>query len=398
MTRLESKHTTKLGVEMLVADPPRWLQKKRIGLLVNQASTDSFFTHSRDLIYDAFPEQLTCLFTPQHGFFCEKQDNMIESDHMTDPVTGLPVFSLYGETRRPTKAMFEHLDVLIVDLIDVGTRVYTFMSTLAYCLEAAASWGKQVVVLDRPNPVGGELVEGNLVDKDLRSFVGLYPVPMRHGLTFGELGLLFNEHFGIGADYKVVKMKGWQRRMIFPETGLPWLFPSPNMPGPLSAMVYPGQVIWEGTNVSEGRGTTLPFELFGSPYINTRALLDALDPAATEGCSLRPLVFLPTSNKWANKNCFGFQLHVSDCQRFRPYRTSLCLLQAIMKLYPEDFAFKTPPYEYEFEKLPLDLILGSKNVRESIERGTDIVELEQSWLGDLQEYDAIRRKYFLYED
>ncbi|MBU4260677.1 MAG: DUF1343 domain-containing protein [Proteobacteria bacterium] len=385
-----------LGIEELIAAPPAALKGKRLGLLCNQASTDRYFRHSRDLIAQAFPGQLSCLLTPQHGFFCEKQDNMIESGHGRDPQTGLPVFSLYGETRRPTAQMFEHLDVLLVDLIDVGTRVYTFMSTLAYCLEEAARSGKKVVVLDRPNPVDGVHIEGNPVDEELFSFVGLYPIPMRHGLTFGELGLLFNNHFGINADYEVIPMQGWQRQMTFADTGLPWLFPSPNMPTAATAAVYPGQVIWEGTNISEGRGTTMPFELFGAPFLQQQRIIEFLDHSLLSGCFLRPLMFQPTANKWAVENCLGFQLHVTDHLVFKPYRVSLALLQAFMKLYPADFAFKSPPYEYEFEKLPIDLILGSKKVREALADGVDIVELERSWQDDLQQFNDARQKYFLY--
>lgn len=385
-----------LGIEKLVESPPDWLKGKRLGLLCNQASTDRHFRHSRDLVNAAFPGRLTCILTPQHGFFCEKQDNMIESDHMRDPVLGLPVYSLYGETRRPTAEMFEQLDVLLVDLVDVGTRVYTFMSTLAYCLEAAARWGKKVVVLDRPNPLGGELVEGNLVSEDLRSFVGLYPMPMRHGLTFGELGFFFNDHFDIKAEYQVVTMKGWQRSMLFADTGLPWLFPSPNMPSAATAMVYPGQVIWEGTNISEGRGTTLPFELFGAPFLDVEEIFEFLAEPPLPGCLLRPLVFQPTSNKWAGEDCFGFQLHVTDPATYKPYRTTLALLQVIMKCYPEQFACKEPPYEYEYEKRPLDLIIGSAEIRNALAEGTPVMELEALWREELTEFDRLRRDFFLY--
>lgn len=386
----------KLGIEQLLAEPPAWMKDKRLGLLCNQASTDCTFRHSRDLIHSFFPGNLTCLFTPQHGFFCEKQDNMIESDHAHDSVTGLPVFSLYGETREPSKEMFDHIDILLVDLIDVGTRVYTFMYTLAYCLEGAARWGKKVVVLDRPNPVGGDLIEGNLVEDEYRSFVGLYPIPMRHGLTIGELGHLFNSHFGIGADYDVIRMDGWQRQMYFSDTGLPWIFPSPNMPTESTAIVYPGQVIWEGTNISEGRGTTLPFEIFGAPFIDCEKLAKTIKVNDLAGCILRPLVFQPTSNKWAGLDCHGFQLHVTDIAAFRPYRTSLALLQAIAQLYPDQFELKPPPYEYEYEKEPLDLIIGSQSIRKSVLEGTDVSELEATWQKYLQEFDEIRQSCLLY--
>ena len=386
----------KTGIEQLISDPPAFLKGQRLGLLCNQASTDSFFIHGRDLVNEAFPGQLACLFSPQHGFFSEKQDNMIESDHQRDHETGLPIFSLYGDQRKPTAEMLDHLDVLLIDLMDVGTRVYTFIYTVAYCLEAAVEQGKKVVILDRPNPLGGVAVEGNLLDPDLQSFVGLYPIPMRHGLTIGELGLFFNEQ-GIGADLKVISMTGWQRSMLFKETGLPWVYPSPNMPSSDTAVVYPGQVIWEGTNISEGRGTTLPFELFGAPFVETDRVSAQLVDTPLPGCFLRPLAFEPTANKWAGQCCRGFQLHVTDPLTFLPYRTTLALLRAVMLLYPGEFGYKEPPYEYEFEKLPLDLILGDRSLRKALEKGSEIVTLERSWQDELDEYDMMRKKYFLYE-
>ena len=387
-----------LGIEKLVESPPEWLNDRRLGLLCNQASTDSRFRHSRDLVQSAFPGQLTCLFSPQHGFYSEKQDNMIESGHRTDHGTGLQIFSLYDARRKPTREMFDNLDVLLVDLMDVGTRVYTFLYTVAYCLEAAAESGKQVVVLDRPNPVGGLAVEGNLLRPEMRSFVGLYPLPMRHGLTMGEMALLINDHFGIKADLKIITMSGWRRRMFFRDTGLPWVFPSPNMPSPDTAMVYPGQVIWEGTNISEGRGTTLPFELSGAPFIRHEEILARLSRfTELPGLNLRPLFFEPTANKWAGQPCAGFQIHVTDPVAFMPFRTSLALLQAMMRLYPKDFQYKQPPYEYEYEKLPLDLILGDPDLRLALEAGEDIHALEQSWQKDLAGFEELRRQFFLYD-
>ena len=386
-----------LGIEQLLSSPPQWLSGCRLGLLCNQASTNSNLHHSRDLINKTFPGQLTCLFSPQHGFFSEKQDNMIESGHSLDSATGLPLYSLYSEQRRPNKEMFDLLDVLIIDLFDVGTRVYTFLYTMAYCLEAAAEFDKKVLVLDRPNPVGGKLVEGNIIQQDCYSFVGLYPIPMRHGLTFGELALLINNHFGIGADLEVISMQGWQREMLYTDTGLPWVFPSPNMPSPVTSLVYPGQVIWEGTNISEGRGTCLPFELLGAPFYNCDEILNQMEGNIDlPGCFLRPLMFEPTSNKWAGQICHGFQIHVTDPVVFRPYRTSLALLQASVLLYPDLFQYKEPPYEYEYERLPMDLILGDKEVRIAIEQGVSILDLENSWRDDLEDFDKLRQEVFLY--
>jgi len=384
------------GIEQLLSSPPKWLSGCRLGLLCNQASTDSRLQHSRDLINEMFPGQLTCLFSPQHGFFSEKQDNMIESGHALDPETALPLYSLYSDKRRPTREMFDLFDILVIDLFDVGTRVYTFLYTMAYCLEAAAEFGKKVLVLDRPNPIGGELVEGNIIQQDCYSFVGLYPLPMRHGLTFGELARLLNGHFAIGADLEVIAMQDWQRRMLYTDTGLPWVFPSPNMVSPAASLVYPGQVIWEGTNVSEGRGTCLPFELFGAPFFHCDEILNKIKSIDLEGCFLRPLIFEPTSNKWAGHSCHGFQIHVTDPAAFRPYRTTLALLQAAIILYPESFQYKNPPYEYEYERLPMDLILGDRKIRAALEQGVSIQDIENSWQDDLDDFDKLRREVFLY--
>jgi uncharacterized protein YbbC (DUF1343 family) len=385
-----------IGLEHLLATRPALLAGQRFALLCNQASTDRQFRHSRDLLRQAFPGQLTCLFSPQHGFFSEKQDNMIESHHATDAITGLPIFSLYGTSRQPTAAMFAEFDILLIDLQDVGTRVYTFIWTVVYCLQTAAVSGKKVLILDRPNPVGGQIVEGNVLRPELRSFVGLHEIPMRHGLTMGELALLCNQEMGIHADLEVCTMQGWQREMFFQDTGFPWVFPSPNMPSPLTALVYPGQVLWEGTNISEGRGTALPFELFGAPFLDSKEVLQQLHPKDTQGCVLRPLFFEPCSGKWAGQSCSGFHLHVTEAARFRPYRLALTLLKALLHLYPDAFRYKEPPYEYEYEKLPLDLILGNQALRIALEEGADIAALEQGWQEELQDFVERRQKFFLY--
>jgi uncharacterized protein YbbC (DUF1343 family) len=376
---------------------PSELRNARIGLLCNAASVDSNLIHSRRRLQSVFGNQLMALYSPQHGFFAEKQDNMIESDHRKDRLLGIPVFSLYGETRIPTQEMFAPIDILLVDLQDVGTRVYTFIYTMSYCMEAARRFGKKVIILDRPNPIGGEAIEGNCLDLKWRSFVGRYPIPMRHGLTIGELARLFNDAYGIGCDLDVIPMKGWQRYMYFQETQLPWVAPSPNLPSPVSAIVYPGQVIWEGTNVSEGRGTTQPFELFGAPYIDPDRILDALNMEAMKGAFLRIVEFEPTSNKWLDEICRGFQMHVTDTQQFKPYRASLSLLQAIRHCHRDDFDWKAPPYEYELEKMPIDLILGDQQIRNRLCKHTTTSTLENDWSSGLNAFDNLRQHYFLYD-
>ncbi len=369
---------------------------ERLGLLANPASVNRNFNHAKDIIHKLYPGQLTALFSPQHGLFAEKQDNMIESDHMNDPELGIPVFSLYHNERKPTAEMMATIDTLIIDIQDVGTRVYTFIYTMSYCMEAAAENGKRIVIFDRPNPVGGEIVEGNVLSPEFSSFVGRYPLPMRHGLTIGELARLFNDHFNIGCDLKVVKMQNWHRSMLFNNTGLPWVLPSPNLPTAESSYVYPGQVVFEGTNISEGRGTTKPFELFGAPFADIDQILEYIDQEHLKGSHIRPACFEPTSNKWQGEPCAGFQIHITNIDKFRPYITSLALLQAFIATGKSGFQWKLPPYEYEFEKLPIDLIIGNRNIRERIENLEPLNEIEKSWQIELENYINIKQKYHIY--
>ncbi|MGB9499470.1 MAG: exo-beta-N-acetylmuramidase NamZ domain-containing protein [Dissulfuribacterales bacterium] len=385
------------GLENLITARPGWMSKNRLGLLSNPASIDSRYRHASKLIHRYFPDQLTALFSPQHGFFGEKQDNMIESADMVDPKLKIPVFSLYGKTRVPSPQMLDHIDVLIVDLIDVGTRVYTFTSTLSYCLEACARLNKRVVVLDRPNPINGLQVEGNCLSMTLSSFVGRYPIPMRHGLTMGEYAAYINHSFNINCPLEVIPMKGWNRRMYFQHTGIPWVPPSPNLPTPASAIVYPGQVIWEGTNISEGRGTTLPFEQFGAPFVDIDKVLSFMGGPHIPGGILRPATFEPTSNKWAGQTCNGFCLHITDPYQFKPYATSLKLLSAIIYHHKNQFQWKQPPYEYEWEKRPFDMIVGNDIIRQQLENAEDIDNIQKKWAPALTEYQSAARKFHLYK-
>ncbi len=390
----------KTGLETLRTETPACLKGRRLGLLANPASLDSTFLHARDLMIQLFPDQLTALFSPQHGFYAEKQDNMIESNHGLDPNLGIPIFSLYSETRIPTPEMFDPIDTLVIDIQDVGTRVYTFIYTISYCLEMAARLGKAVVILDRPNPIGGYQVEGNLLDESCSSFVGRFPIPMRHGLTVGEISQFFNQTQGINCELTVITMEGWKRSMYWPDTNLAWIPPSPNLPTPLSCMVYPGQVIYEGTNISEGRGTTLPFEQFGAPFLDAPAIEEKIKEtygSQMPGIHLRPVHFEPTSGKWAKKVCQGFHIHIIDRSQYKPYLASLVLMQAIISIHPETFKFKSPPYEYEYERLPMDLILGSTPLREAIVNQTDLRDLENDWQEGLNQFITKSKKFHLYD-
>ena len=390
------KQAVLTGLENLKNNPPDFLKGKRLGLLANPASVDMAFNHASVIINKIFPNQLKALFSPQHGFHAEKQDNMMESDHTEDQKLGIPVFSLYSSTRIPSKEMLDLIDILIVDLQDAGTRVYTFIYTISYCLEAAAKYHKEIIILDRPNPVGGIEVEGNLVSEGYRSFVGRFPIPMRHGLTIGEISSMFNTTFNIGCALKIIPMKNWKRAMYFKDTGLEWIAPSPNLPTPVSAMVYPGQVIFEGTNISEGRGTTQPFELFGAPFMDTGKILSYMKNKIP-GAVLRPVCFQPTSGKWQGKVCHGFQIHIVSNADFKPYKTSLMLLQQIIKSHKDQFHWKKPPYEYEYKRLPIDLILGSLRLRKSITNMEDIDNIEKSWKTDITKFKNMSRGFYLYD-
>lgn len=387
----------KIGLEVLLESRLDLVEGRRVGLIVNPASINAGFEHAADLFFQNPHIRLTSLFGPQHGIRGETQDNMIEWQTFTDCRTGLPAYSLYGETRKPTADMLSEIDVLVFDVQDVGTRVYTFIYTMALAMEAAREHGKKVVVLDRPNPIGGLLVEGNLHEPEFHSFVGMYPIPMRHGLTVAELARLFNEEYGIGCDLEVVAMEGWGRDMYFEETGLPWVLPSPNMPTVDTSVVYPGAVMFEGTTVSEGRGTTRPFEFVGAPYINPYRLQEEVGMENLPGVVFRPVHFQPTFHKFAGELCGGLQTHVIDRRAFKPVLTAIAILRAINRLYPTQFGWKEPPYEYVFNKLPFDVINGSAKICEQIVSGTDLTEIEAGWQDSLNAFRETSRKYKLYD-
>ncbi len=385
------------GLEVFLQDPPDWAGKASLGLLCHPPSVDRGFRPAPELLARRFPGRLKMLFAPQHGLKGDKQDNMVSSPDFEDPLLQIPVVSLYGPRLDPPQEALREIDLLLVDMQDVGTRVYTYGATLAKVMAASARIGVKVAVLDRPNPIGGVQVEGNLLRPEWASFVGPYPLPMRHGFTLGELARYYNVTQKLGCDLTVIPARGWRRGDYFDAAGLPWIMPSPNLPTLEGAMVYPGQVLLEGTNLSEGRGTTRPFELFGAPFLEPRRLLHELKDIPLPGVVLREVGFEPTFHKWAGEFCHGFQLHVTDRRAFKPYFTTLALLSVIRRLYPEDFAWRQPPYEYETERLPIDLLTGDAAIREGIDAGQSIAELEAAWQPDLDGFLKTSQEFWLYK-
>jgi uncharacterized protein YbbC (DUF1343 family) len=383
-----------LGIERLLASNA--LDGKCIGLVCNPASIDSQLRHAADLLAKHPRARLTALFGPQHGFRSDVQDNMIETQHGRDDVRRVPVYSLYSETREPTAKMLAGLDALVIDLQDVGSRIYTFIYTMANCLIAARRHGVKAIVCDRPNPIGGAAIEGPVLVPGYESFVGQYPIPMRHGLTIGELAQLFNREFGIGANLEVVPMSGWRRDMYFDETGLPWVMPSPNMPTLDTAIVYPGSVLFEGTNVSEGRGTTRPFELLGAPWVVAERFAERLNESDPAGVRFRPAVFEPTFQKHAKTTCAGCQLHVTSRATFRPVETGVTLIAAFRAADPDRFRWRDPPYEYEAEKMPIDILAGSPELRHQIESGVAPADIARSWQPSVDAFAKARARCLIY--
>jgi uncharacterized protein YbbC (DUF1343 family) len=365
-------HHVTIGLEACLEQPPAELLGAKFGLLANQASVDSAFRYAWDVLAERFSGQLAALFSPQHGLWCEQQANMIETAHAFHPRLRIPIHSLYHESRKPTREMLDGLDAFVIDLQDVGTRVYTFIWTASYCLEACAERGLPVIVLDRPNPLGGRIVEGPLLEPAQKSFVGRAAIPMRHGLTMGELVRFVNDDLGIGAQVHVVSLRNWSRDMPFDDTGRVWVAPSPNLARLEAVRAYPGQVLLEGTNLSEGRGTTTPFEICGAPFIDGERLAARLAECRLPGIVFRPVRFLPTFDKWAGTSCGGVFLHVVDAASFRPYRTSVAILAAVHELWPHDFAWLPPPYEYETIQPPIDILTGSPRLRDAISAGDDL--------------------------
>ncbi|PRS35488.1 DUF1343 domain-containing protein [Bacillus sp. NMCC4] len=381
------KAAVKTGIETLLSGNLAWLKGKRVGLITNPTGIDANMKSSVDLLFEHPSIKLTALYGPEHGVRGDAQAGEgVES--YTDEKTGLPVYSLYGKTRKPTPDMLKNVDVLLFDIQDVGARYYTYIYTMAYAMEAAKENNIPFVVLDRPNPIGGLKVEGPVLEPEHASFVGLYPIPLRHGMTTGELAKFFNKEFHINADVTVIKMKNWKRSMTFDDTKLPFVLPSPNMPTVDSTFVYPATGLIEGTNVSEGRGTTKPFELIGAPYINSSELADHLNQLKLKGVQFRPVSFTPTFSKHAGKLSHGVQLYVTDRSSFEAVKTGLSIIKAIHDLYPKDFQF--------LQTGSFDKLIGNGWMKEEINQGTSVKHIMKRYHHDLKSFEKKRKKYLIY--
>jgi len=387
------------GLERLLDEPRRWLGRARVGLVANPTTVDRRLRHAADLMHGHPEVDLRLLFGPEHGIRGAAQD-MIRVGDAHDARTGLPAISLYGETfasLSPSAAHLARIDVLVFDVQDVGARYYTYAATMALCMRAARRAGITVVVLDRPNPIGGLQIEGGGLDPGLESFCGLYPIPQRHALTVGELARLYNDTFEIGCELQVVTCEGWHRDQYHDDCDLPWVMPSPNMPTLETAIVYPGMCLLEGTNLSEGRGTTRPFELFGAPFLEGRALAEELGRYGLPGVLLRPCVIEPAFHKFAGQRCGALQLHVVDRRAFDAYRTGMAVLVAVKRLWPEALRWRTEPYEFRADVPAIDLLTGRSAVRMAIDAGADLEAVMRIACTGTAAYEAGRPRALLYD-
>ncbi len=384
------------GLDLLLSELPERLKGAKWGLLCNQASVNHELEQAPEAIAAKYPGSLTTLFSPQHGYFSEKQDNMVESGHGVHPRLKLPIYSLYGDARRPDPQMFSGIDVLLVDLWDLGCRVYTFFTTVVACMEVAAKAGVAVAILDRPNPLGrGE--EGPILPPGLMSFVGPHEMPLRHGLSLGELCCLVAAENRMDLELFVLSARGWQGEE-FSRTGITWVSPSPNMPFLDTARVYPGQVLLEGVSLSEGRGTTRPFEIWGAPGLDPWQVAEKVEPKALDGCTLRPYFFEPTFHKYAGQTCGGFMIHVTRPEALRPVRMTLALLSAVARTHPGLWELREPPYEYEHERRPLDLLLGDATAVDRLVKGAFARDLEETWQKGLAQWRERCIPYLIYPE
>jgi len=389
------KYKTLTGLDCLVKKEFSVLKGYRVALLANPASVDRKLNHITDLIYEHI--QISAIFGPQHGLYGHTQDNMIEWEDFIHPHFKCPVYSLYGEVREPKEFMLHNIDIMVIDLFDVGSRYYTFLWTALLMVKACGNKKIKVLVPDRPNPITGNKIEGPSVNRDFLSFVGLHPLIIRHGLTTGEALKMIQGELNLATDLEVIPVKNWERDMWYDETGLSWVMPSPNMPTLDTAIVYPGGCLIEGTSLSEGRGSTKPFEIIGAPYIDPYIIEKDLKEFRLKGVYFRPLYFQPTFQKYAGKICGGIQIHVTERNLFEPVKTFVAILMAVHKRYEKETLWRHPPYEYEYKKLPFDILSGSQKLREMIDRGESLENIIALWEKDEEKFKERREKYLFYE-
>ena len=387
------------GLDVVSTHMPSGLYGKSIGILCHASSITSDFRYITEVFGNDSGCRLAALFGPQHGIFGQTQDNMIEWEGNTDPLLRIPVYSLYGEHRKPTPSMLNGLDVLVVDLQDVGARLYTYIWTVKLCMEACDEAGIPVYILDRPNPIGRVQADGPMLREEFFTFVGGASIPLCHRMTIGEMALWIKDKYIQGCDLQVIRVEGWTRSSLYRETGLPWVLPSPNMPTPETALVYPGTVLAEALNVSEGRGTVIPFELIGAPFIDSSKLLRELRSRNIPGCHFRIHDFIPTFNKYAGQDCHGIQIHVTDASCFRPVMTALNLFDAIIKTSPSgSLKFNPPPYEYEYRLMPFDILSGDSRMREVLEKGLSLADEVRRWDISIESFNKEFSQMALYTE
>jgi uncharacterized protein YbbC (DUF1343 family) len=379
------------GLQAILNDFPVELKAKNIGILCHAPSITPDFKHISEIFHKRKDCRLVALFGPQHGIHGQTQDNMIEWQSIKHPEFNIPLYSLYGEHRKPSPAMLRDIDVFLIDLQDVGARLYTYIWTVKLVMEACSEAGITVIVLDRPNPVGRLPFDGPVLKKEFFTFVGGATIPLCHRMTIGEMAQWIREKDYPTCDLKVIKMKNWKRSSLYSETSLPWVLPSPNIPTLQSAIVYPGTVLIEALNLSEGRGTTIPFELFGAPYINSTSLKKNLDDRKIEGCVFRPHDYIPTFHKYSGELCHGMQIHVTDTGEFKPVETALEVLDAIIETSAEgSLVFKQPPYEYEYTLMPFDILSGDEGMRETLAGRKNLKEEKERWADEIA---AFRKEF-----
>jgi uncharacterized protein YbbC (DUF1343 family) len=374
------------GLESILNRFPSSLKGKRIGVLCHAPSITKDFRHITETLAEHKDCRLSAIFGPQHGLHGQTQDNMIEWQSIMHPVFRVPLFSLYGEHRKPTPEMLNEIDVLLIDLQDVGARLYTYIWTVKLCMEACSEKGIPVILLDRPNPVGKVHCDGPVLKEEYFTFVGGACIPLCHRMTIGEMAVWLKEKYYPSCDLEIIWMKNWKRASMYSETGLPWVLPSPNMPTEESAIVYPGTVLIEALNISEGRGTTIPFELFGSPSIDAVKLRKNLINRKIPGCAFREHGFIPSFHKFAGEYCNGLQIHVTDISRYMPVATALEIFDAIIEISPSAMEFKDPPYEYEYNLMPFDILSGDPGMREVLIQRKSLKDEKLRWQSEIEKF------------